>query len=401
MADTRREGLKFASRAVHAGERPAAPDFVPVTTPIYPASSFTYEDPTRLEAALAGDVDSYAYSRYGNPTVNAMETAVAVLEEQEAALGFGSGMAAVNAVLLAAVRQGDHVVASRDVYGQTTALLNNLYTGLGVEVDFVDILDLEALEAALRPGKTKAVLCEAISNPLLRVTDVAAVAERAHSIGAALIVDNTFPTPYLFTPGTHGADYVAHSSTKYLGGHGDVTAGIVATTAERRFDLNTVNKTIGSITSPFDSWLVLRGIKTLPLRMQRQCENAVVVANWLREHPKLSRVNFPGFPDHESHEVARRQFKHGLFGAMVSFEIRDGTVEQVFNFMRALEMVVPATTLGDVYSLVLHPATSSHRALTPEQREAWGIRDGLVRLSVGIEDPEDIIADLERGLAQV
>lgn len=400
-SDKRRMSLSFWSRAVHAGERAPSPDLVPIATPIYSTSSFIYEDLEQMDAALGGAEDLFVYSRYGNPTVNAMETAVAALEEQEAALGFGSGMAAVNATILACVEQGDHIVASRDLYGQTVALLGRLYTSLGVQTTFVDALDLDAVRSALDRPRTRLFICESVSNPLLRVSDIAALAEITHAAGARLIVDNTFATPYLMTPGTLGADYVLHSSTKYLGGHGDVTAGVVATSADRRWELNEINKTIGSVVGPFEAWLVLRGIKTLPLRVERQCANAAAVADWLRHHPKLERVYYPGLPDHESHETARRQFRAGLFGAMVSFDIRGGNREKVFAFLRALEMIVPATTLGDVYSLVLYPVMASHRALTPEQRAEAGIGEGLVRLSVGIEDPADIIRDLERALDRV
>ncbi len=317
------------------------------------------------------------------------------------ALAVGSGMAAVNLALLACAKSGTRIVASRDLYGASVKLLDAVYRTLGVETEFVDIRDLEALEAALSHGEVRAVIAETISNPLLRVTDIAAVAERAHAIGARLIVDNTFATPYLLKPGLLGADYVVHSSTKYLGGHGDVTSGVVACSNQRRTELNDLNKSTGGIVSPFDAWLVLRGVKTLPLRMERQCRSAAIVADWLFHHPKLEWVYYPGLPGHESHETAREQFPSGQYGGMISFEIRDGERESVFRFLRALEMIAPATTLGDVYTLVLYPVMSSHRALTPEQRAQVGIGEGLVRLSIGIEDPVDIISDLERALDAV
>jgi cystathionine beta-lyase/cystathionine gamma-synthase len=327
-----------------------------------------------------------------------MELAIAALEEQEAAIGFGSGMAALNATILACVEQGDRILASRDLYGQTTSLLNQIFPPLGVRTTFVDILDLDAVQEALSEGGVRLVICESVSNPLLRVTDLAALADLAHGAGAKLLVDSTFTTPYLLTPGALGADYTVHSSTKYLGGHGDVTGGVVATSADRRWELSEINKTIGSLIGPFEAWLVLRGIKTLPLRMERQCKNAAIVADWLQHHPKLERVYYPGLAEHESHANAKKQFKHGLFGAMVAFDIRDGTRERVFSFMRALRMIVPATTLGDVYSLVLYPVMASHRGLSEQARRESGIGEGLVRLSVGIEDPADIIADLEQAL---
>ena len=399
MRDLRRLHLRFASRAVHAGERPTPRDVIPTVTPIYTASTFLYEDLDRMDAALGGAEGLFVYGRYGNPTTEALETAVAALEEQEAALAFGSGMAALHVALLSCVEAGDRIVASRDLYGQTITLLRLVFGALGVETEFVDILDLDQVEAALAKGRVRVVLCETISNPLLRVTDLPALAELTHRYGARLIVDNTFATPYLVRPGTYGADYVVHSATKYLAGHGDVTAGVVATRADRRWELNELNKTVGSILGPFEAYLVLRGIKTLSVRMQRQCANAVRIANWLAEHPLVERVYYPGLPTHPSHETAVRLLPPGEYGAVVSFEIRDGTRERVFAFLRSLQLIIPATTLGDVYSEILYPVMASHRGLSPEERQAIGIGEGLVRLSVGIEDPEDIIADLDQALA--
>ncbi|MCS7050602.1 MAG: PLP-dependent aspartate aminotransferase family protein, partial [Thermomicrobium sp.] len=368
---------------------------------IYAASTFLYRDIERMDAALAGAEGVFVYGRYGNPTTEALETAIAALEEQEAALAFGSGMAALHATILSCVETGDRIVASRDLYGQTISLLRAIFSPLGIETTFVDVLDLDQVEAALRRGRVRLVLCETISNPLLRVTDLPALTELAHRYGARVAVDNTFATPYLVRPGTFGADYVIHSATKYLGGHGDVTAGLVATAAERRWELNEINKTVGSILGPFEAYLVLRGLKTLPLRMRAQCENAIRVANWLVTHPAIERVYFPGLPTHPSHDTAVRLFPPGEFGAMVAFDIRGATRDRIFTFLQSLELIIPATTLGDVYSEVLYPVMASHRGLSPEERQAMGIGEGLVRLSVGIEDAEDIIADLERALAQI
>ena len=401
MDDQRRLHFRFTTRAVHAGERSNPRDFIPTATPIYPASTFLYQNIEQMDAALGGAVGVFVYGRYGNPTTEALETAVASLEEQEAALAFASGMAALHATILSCVEEGDRIVASRDLYGQTITLLRTIFGSLGVRVEFVDILDLDQVEAALRRGGVRLLLCETISNPLLRVTDLPSLAEIAHRYGARLAVDNTFATPYLVRPGTLGADYVIHSATKYLSGHGDVTAGIVATTADRRWELNEINKTIGSILGPFEAFLVLRGLKTLPLRMHRQCENAGRIARWLAEHPLIERVHYPGLPTHPSHETAARLLPPGLYGAIVSFEIRHGTRERVTAFLERLRLILPATTLGDVYSEILYPVMASHRGLSPEERQAMGISDGLVRLSVGIEDPEDIIADLEQALASL
>jgi cystathionine gamma-synthase/methionine-gamma-lyase len=310
-------------------------------------------------------------------------------------------MAAIHAALLATgLEAGQAVVSAHDVYGASYALLANLFTSLGMRVRFVDIADLASVEQAIIEEKPKAVFCEIISNPLLKVADVPAVAELAHAHGAAMIVDSTFATPYLVRPLTLGADYVVHSSTKYLGGHGDVLGGIVVTSTERRKRLWELIKITGGNLGPNQAWLTMRGLKTLPLRMAQHCRNAAAVAAWLAEHPRIAKVNYPGLPGHPQHDVATRLFREGCYGGMVSFEIAGADQAQVFRFMEALKLVLPATTLGDVYSLTLYPAHSSHRALSPEERAAIGIGEGLVRLSVGIEDVEDIIADLDQALEQ-
>ncbi len=385
--------------AVHAGERAPKPEFTPVTTPIYSSSSFFYEDMEMLDGAFAGTYSGPVYTRYGNPTVSALETAVAALEGGEAALAYSSGMAAIHGALLGAgVCSGSSVVASCDVYGATYALLQTVLRDLGVTVQFLDATDPDAIAAAVQKTRARAVIVETLSNPMLKVADLPRLVEAAHSGGAASLVDNTFATPYLCRPLRFGADYVIHSATKYLGGHGDVLGGIIVTSSERRQRLYEINKLVGGNLGPHEAWLVLRGIKTLPLRMQRQCENALVIARWLSSQNSVIRVHFPGLASHPQYGLATRMFDRGLSGAMVSFELKEGTRERVFRFMEALKLVIPATTLGDVYSLVLYPAMSSHRALDPDTRTQFGISDGLVRLSVGIEDPADIIADLDQAL---
>jgi cystathionine gamma-synthase/methionine-gamma-lyase len=345
------------------------------------------------------------YTRYGNPTVSALEAAVAALEGGEAALAYSSGMAAIHGALLGAgARAGTTVVAAYDVYGATYALLTRLLASQGVTTRFVDASDHAAVAAALAAAPVSAahpaaLIVETISNPLIKVADLPALAELAHAAGAAFIVDNTFASPYLCQPLARGADYVVHSATKYLGGHGDVLGGVIVTDQARRRELNEINKLVGANLGPQEAWLTLRGIKTLPLRVQRQCENAALVAAWLAAHPLVSQVNYPGLASHPQHALAARMLERGAFGAMISFDIREGDRARVFRFMEALRLVLPATTLGDVYSLALYPAHSSHRALEPELRRRIGIGDGLVRLSVGIEDPADIIADLAQALA--
>ncbi len=388
--------------AVHAGERASRPEFTPVATPIYSSSSFYYADMEMLDGAFAGTYNGPMYSRYGNPTVSALEEAVAALEQGEAAMAYGSGMAAIHGALLGAgVRAGTTVVAAYDVYGATYSLLNNLLCGLGVRVNFAEASATDRFTASIREARPAAVIVETISNPLLKIPDLPRIAETCRREGASLIVDNTFATPYLCRPVSMGAEYVVHSATKYLGGHGDVLAGIVITSSEHHRTLFEINKLVGGNLGPQEAWLVLRGLKTLPLRVHRQCENAARIADWLASHPGIAHVNYPGLRSHPQHETAARLLERGLFGAMISFELQQGTREEVFRFMEALKLVLPATTLGDVYSLVLYPAMSSHRALDAETRRKIGIGDGLVRLSVGIEDVEDIIADLDQALARV
>ena len=388
----------FATRAVHAGERAPAPDFTPTVTPIYPASAFVYEETATLDAVFGNERPGYVYTRYGNPTTRALELAVASLEGTEDAVAYASGMAAIHAGILREVEAGSRVVAARDVYGATYAVLTKLFATLGVETTLVDILDLDRLEATIREVRPQLVAFETISNPLLRVSDIPAIAALAHRSGARVMVDNTFASPYLVNPARFGADTVVHSATKYLGGHGDVTGGVLATTAERAAALREEVKLTGAILGPFEAWLVLRGLKTLPLRVRRQSESAAAVATWLREHPSVSRVNYPGIADLGP---AARVFNGEHRGGMVSFEIADATKADVFRFLQSLRLCLPATTLGDVYSLVLYPAISSHRALTPEQRAEVGIGEGLVRLSVGIEDVADITADLDQALRAI
>jgi len=390
------------TQAVHAGERGPRPDFDPVSTPIYPSVGYLYDEMDDLDGVFAGERAGYVYPRYGSPTITAFEQAVAVLEGAEDAVAFASGMAAIHAALLGAgLRDGTVVVSAADVYGATYALLDKAFVAQGVRVRFVDITSLDQVANAVAAERPAVLLCEIVSNPLLKVADVPALAEIAHAAGAALLVDNTFASPYLFRPLDHGADYVIHSATKYLGGHGDLMAGMVACSAARGHDLRQRQKLLGANLGPQEAWLGLRGIKTLPLRMRQHCANAQAVAEWLVGRPAIAHVNYPGLPDHPQHDLAARLFGGRGFGGMVSFDLRGAGQPQVFRFMEALELVLPATTLGDVYSLTLYPAHSSHRYVAPEVRAALGIGDGLVRLSVGIEDPGDIIADLAQALERM
>ena len=393
------EGKSIFTRAVHAGERGPKPDFQPVSTPIYQTVGFFYEDIKDLDGVFANEREGYVYTRYGNPTNSALEEALANLEGGETALTFGSGMAAVHASLLAAgVKAGTSLLAAYDIYGATYAICSRLFPELGVRTHFVDVTNLEEFAKTLSTAKPVAVILETISNPLMKIADISTISHLAHRAGAKVIVDNTFATPFLFRPIEHGADFCLHSTTKYIGGHGDVLGGAVVTSRENHAPLHEIIKMTGGNLGPTEAWLTLRGLKTLPLRMRQHCQNALEVARWLEGHPRIARVNYPGLASHPQHELAQNLFPPGFYGGMISFEVKDAAKEEIFRFMETLELIIPATTLGDVYSLVLYPPMSSHRALSPEERAKVGISDRLVRLSVGIEEAAEIIGDLERAL---
>ncbi len=396
------KGKSVFTRAVHAGERGPKPDFQPVSTPIYSTVGYRYDSLEDLDRIFGNEREGYVYARYGSPTNAALETALAAMEEGEAALTFGSGMAAVYASLLGAgVKNGTALVAAYDLYGATYAICARMLPDMGARTKFVDLTNVEELGKTLAEVKPVAVILESISNPLMKVADIPTVCQMAHRVGAKVIVDSTFTTPVLLQPLKHGADFSVHSTTKYIGGHGDVLGGAIITSQENRAKLYEIIKMTGGNLGPFEAWLTHRGMKTLPLRMRQHCANALEVGRWLEAHPRIARVNYTGLSSHPQHELAKRLLPKGLFGGMISFEIKGAGRKQIFRFMEALELIIPATTLGDVYSLVLYPAISSHRALTAEERAKVGISDSLVRLSVGIEEASEIIADLDRALGKM
>ncbi|MDQ4044260.1 MAG: PLP-dependent aspartate aminotransferase family protein [Chloroflexota bacterium] len=381
------------SVAVHAGEGTYQTEATSTTTPIFMASAFHFDSSDDLEAVIGNERPGFTYGRYGNPTTRAFESAVARLESAGDAIAFSSGMAAIYAALALVVEAGSTVVASRDIYGASFSILRTHLRKLGVTPVFVDITDLGAVEAAIEQHRPVAILAETISNPLLRVAEIPALVRMARSVGAKVLVDNTFATPLLVNPVMLGAHMAIHSSTKYIAGHGDIVGGVIAASGETVADLREQTKMLGAIPSPMDAWLSLRGLKTMPLRYTRQCESAVEVARRLSEDPRIARVIYP-----DAGVNPGGQFRSNLRGAIVSFEIAGAGQSEVFRLMDALEMVIPATTLGDVYSLMLYPAMASHRALTPEERTEVGISDSLVRLSVGVESPVDIFGDISRAL---
>lgn len=397
MADPHQRS--FSTRAVHAGERTPRGRYIPVVTPIHPTVSYLYDSADELDAVLGAEQEGYVYHRYGNPTTAAFEAAVADLEGGEAAHAFASGMAAIHTALLAAgVRAGTAVVAATDLYGATYTLLNKILAELGVSIEMVDVTDLAAVEETLTRTRPVALIAETISNPLLKVADIPALGELAHRHGAKLLVDSSFASPWLCKPLIHGADMVIHSATKYIGGHGDVMAGVVVASAETRRSLYELNKLTGAVLGPFEGWLAMRGLKTLPLRMRQHCSNAMLVAEWLAQHPRIAHVHYPGLADHPQHKLAGQLFDNKGYGGVLSCSLAAADKAAVFRFMEALELCLPATSLGDIYTLVLHPATASHRGLSPAERAEVGIGDELVRISVGIEEPADIIADLDQAL---
>jgi cystathionine beta-lyase/cystathionine gamma-synthase len=388
------------TQAVHAGADLPAPEGKPVAPSIYPAVTYTYDDMNALSGALHEN-RGYCYARYSSPTISALEKAVAELEGTEDAVAYASGMGAIHGVLAQAnITAARPVLSARNIYGATDTLLRRMFAASGA-LQFAEITDLPAVREAIERHRPRVVFLETISNPLLKIPDIPQIAEWAHAQDAVVVVDNTFATPYLYRPAADGIDTVVHSATKYLGGHGDVLGGMVATNSGRAHELRLQQRSFGANLGPFEAWLVLRGIRTLPLRMREQCTNALHISQWLGSQAEITRVIYPGLPQHPDHQLACRLFRSGYFGGMVAFELRDAGEPEVFRFMEALQLIRAATSLGDVYSLLLYPAQSSHHALGREERLRQGIGDGLVRLSAGIEAAEDIIADLHQALNSI
>jgi cystathionine beta-lyase/cystathionine gamma-synthase len=373
----------ITTKLVHSGERRPLPEGRPVATPIYASATFTYDSMQEIDQVFSGEKQGFIYTRYGNPTTAALEEAVREVEEGATACAYATGMAAIHASLLACdLKAGSTVLASQDLYGATTSLLNTVFSNFGVKTVTVDFSDLARVGEAAREHRPQIMIAETISNPLLKVCDIEACVEIARANGARLIIDNTFASPYLRQPLKLGADMVVHSATKYLGGHADTMGGLVVSRDEMdQAALVGVMKLVGGVMSVWDAHEILRGLKTLAVRMDRQCENAEALASYLNDEGSIGRVHFPGV------------------GALVSIELRDNTREAAFRFMDSLRLCVRSTSLGDVFTSVLHPATASHRDLTPARRNELGISDGLVRISVGIEKIDDIAADIKRAFA--
>ena len=378
--------FRFETRAIHTGSEPD-PQTGAVIPPIYATSTYAQEAP--------GVHKGYDYSRADNPTRERLERALADLENARYCVTFASGVAAT-AAILTLLDPGDQVLSSDDTYGGTYRLFEQLYRKYGLTFHYVDTGDLEAVRSSLR-DETKLLWIETPTNPLMKITDLAGVAELKGS--ALLAVDNTFASPYLQRPLELGADLVLHSSTKYLGGHSDLIGGAVMTNDPELYEqLKFIQKSVGAVPSPFDCFLVHRGIKTLAVRMKAHCENARRVAQFLEKHPAVERVYYPGLPSHPGHAIAKKQMDD--FGGMVSFEIRGGLAEAT-EFLKKLRVFTLAESLGGVESLANHPATMTHASIPPEERARRGIRDSLIRLSVGIEHPDDLVEDLRQALGAI
>jgi cystathionine gamma-synthase/methionine-gamma-lyase len=400
MADDK-DKLDITTQLVHAGETNEPPDGQPTSTPIYASATYTYESMAEIDQVFAGDKSGYIYTRYGNPTVNAFTEAMRIAEAGATACAYSSGMAALHAALLACdLSPGSVVLASQDLYGATTNLLQTLFASFGIKTSTADFGDPDAVRAKVNELKPRVLVAESISNPLLKVCDIDALAEIARSVGARLIVDNTFASPYLCRPLEHGADIVVHSATKFIGGHADAMGGVaISSDLADSAPLIGVMKLVGGVLSPWEAHQLLRGLKTLGVRMDRHCENSARLAEHLRDHPRVGRVYFPGFVATEQREIVQRILRPGQSGALVSIELRNNTRAAAFQFMDALKLCVRSTSLGDVFTSVLHPATASHRDLSHARRLQLGITDGLIRISVGIEKIEDIMADIDQALA--
>lgn len=386
---------KFATKTIHGGYKKDSSGAL--TTPIYQTSTFVFDNAEQGGRRFALEEGGYIYTRLGNPTNTQLEEKVALLEGAEACVSTASGIGAITSALWTALKAGDHVVASKTLYGCTYAMFNHGISRYGVEITFVDAANLDEVKAAMREN-TKVVYLETPANPDLKLVDIEAVSKVAHETeGCIVMVDNTFCTPYIQRPLELGADVVIHSATKYLNGHGDVIAGFVVGKLDfiNQVRLFGIKDMTGSVLSPFDAYLIIRGMKTLQIRMDRHCKNAMEVAKFLESHENVTKINYPGLESFPQYELAKKQMD--LPGGMIAFEVKGG-LEAGKKLLNSLELCVLAVSLGDCETLIQHPASMTHSPYTPEERAEAGISEGLIRISVGLEDVEDIIADLKQGL---
>ena len=394
--ETKKCGL--GTTAIHAGTLKNL--YGTLAMPIYQTSTFIFDSAEQGGRRFALEEAGYIYTRLGNPTTTVLENKIAALEEGEAGIAMSSGMGAISSTLWTVLKAGDHVVTDKTLYGCTFALMNHGLTRFGVEVTFVDTSNLDEVKNAMKKN-TRVVYLETPANPNLKIVDLEGVCKVAHTNPNTLvIVDNTFATPYMQKPLKLGVDVVVHSATKYLNGHGDVIAGLVVTNKELADQIRFVGlkDMTGAVLGPQEAYYIIRGLKTFEIRMERHCKNARTIADFLNKHPKVEKVYYPGLESHPGYEIAKKQMKD--FGAMISFELKGG-FEAGKTLLNNLKLCSLAVSLGDTETLIQHPASMTHSPYTKEEREAAGITDGLVRLSVGLENVEDIIADLEQGLEKI
>lgn len=385
-----------ATRAIHHGYDPSENDNA-LTPPLHLTSTFAFPDAETGGALFAGEAEGHIYSRISNPTVALLESRIASLEGAEAGLATASGMGAISSLMWTLLKPGDEIITDKTLYGCTFAFMRDGLSRFGIKITHVDLRAPENLEAAIS-AQTRLVYFETPANPNMRLVDIRAVSRIAHAADAQVVVDNTYASPLLTRPIEHGADFVVHSATKYLGGHGDLVAGMVLGRADAIKDVRMigVKDMTGSVMAPFNAMLVMRGLKTLQLRMARHCETGMTVARWLEAQPVVEAVYYPGLESHPQHALARRQMDG--FGGMIALELKDGYAAGI-AMMNRLQMIRRAVSLGDAETLIQHPASMTHSTYSQDERLAHGISDGLVRLSVGLEDAEDILADLEAALA--
>jgi cystathionine beta-lyase len=379
--------MKFGTKAIHAGLEPDSATGA-IMTPIYQTSTYVQDG--------IGNHKGFEYSRTGNPTRHALESNLAAIENGKYGACFGSGLAAIDCVIKM-LNPGDEVISTNDLYGGSYRIFKTIFEKYGIKFHFVDMLDIENISNVIN-DKTKLIWVETPTNPMMNIIDIEAVSKIAKSNHALLAVDNTFATPYLQTPLDLGADIVMHSVTKYLGGHSDVVMGaLVCNDNKIAEEMYRIQNSSGAVTAPMDSFLVLRGIKTLHVRLQRHCENGEKIAQWLNDHPKVDKVYWPGFETHTNHDVAKRQMRG--FGGMISFTLKGNQIEEAKQIVKQTHLFSLAESLGGVESLIGHPATMTHASIPIEEREKSGVVDSLIRLSVGIEDADDLIADLDKAMS--
>lgn len=390
------EKKSIGTIAIHGGQEKNP--FGALATPIYQTSTFIFDSVDQGGARFAGKENGYIYSRLGNPTVTVAENKIALLEKGESCVGTSSGMGAISSTLWTILKSGDHILADKVLYGCTFALLSYGLTKFGIQVEFIDMSDLNMVKSSLKEN-TKVIYLETPANPDLKVCDINLISSISHSFNnqIQIIVDNTFGTPYCQNPLTLGADIVVHSATKYLNGHGDVIAGFVVGKKETINDIRLlgIKDMTGAVLSPHDANLIIRGLKTFEIRMKKHCDNAITIANFLSTHPKVKKVYYPGLSTHQNFEIAKKQMKN--FGGIVSFELKDG-FDAGKKLLNCLNLCSLAVSLGDTETLIQHPASMTHSSYSKEELKNAGLSEGLVRLSVGIEDVEDIIEDLKKGL---